>query len=238
MYNEIERRFLVKAPLEKIVEMAVESYNIKQGYLDSEKCKISFIEMECKSNGEFIYFILIDTFPIMLTIPIFKEDFEYIINVQSNCITFENFTDEYQSKKANLNSNNGRVRIKSNILNGETEYYLTLKFSNTVGVIELEYAITQNQADILMDKCKGTILIKNRYLTKEGFEIDYYIEPECFSAYIIAEKELSDINEELDIPEWCGTEITNFKNISNKNISIDPSSCLIVIDSLSMYNGE
>ncbi|RIZ67581.1 MAG: CYTH domain-containing protein [Methylococcales bacterium] len=114
-----------------------------------------------------------------------------------------------------------RVRISD-----ETAW-LNIK-SATIGTQrhEYEYEIPLQDANEILDMlCKKPIIEKTRhYVHNDGnvWEIDeFYGENE---GLIIAEIELSDINESFSRPEWVGDEVTNDIRYYNNNLAVYPYS--------------
>ena len=73
-----------------------------------------------------------------------------------------------------------------------------------------------------MEMCEFT-LTKNRYHYPVGshvFEIDVFSDD--LYGLIIAEIELSSINEAVDIPSWFGPEITGNRDYSNNTLASMP----------------
>jgi len=114
-----------------------------------------------------------------------------------------------------------RVRIS------DEKAWLNIK-SATIGTQrhEYEYEIPLQDANEILDMlCRKPIIEKMRhYVHNDGnvWEIDeFYGENE---GLIIAEIELSDINESFSRPEWVGDEVTNDIRYYNNNLAVYPYS--------------
>ena len=119
-----------------------------------------------------------------------------------------------------------RVRIVDN-----NQAYITLK-SSLNGLInyEFEYSIPIKDAIELLDLSKYKIT-KTRYQLKindKNWVIDSF--EGLNSSLKIAEIELSSESEEIQIPSWCGQEITGIKSLSNASLAKTPISELSIKD--------
>ena len=119
-----------------------------------------------------------------------------------------------------------RVRIIDN-----KKSYITLK-SSLNGFInhEFEYSIPLQDA-IELIKLSKYKLTKTRYqleINKKNWVVDIF-DGENFSLKI-AEIELSSESEEIQVPSWCGQEITGIKSLSNASLAKTPISQLSVQD--------
>ena len=106
----------------------------------------------------------------------------------------------------------------------EDDYYLTYKYKKSaINRYEFEYLISEEDGDKLMSLSENFIIIKDRYYRKMDnhlWEIDvFYGENE---GLIIAEIELEDENENINIPDWVGKEISNDEKYFNFNLSKIP----------------
>lgn len=112
-----------------------------------------------------------------------------------------------------------RVRVKNN------KGYLTIKGSN-IGVsrLEFEYEIPLDEANEMLDKlCQKPIIDKNRYIVdfaNHVWEIDiFYGDNE---GLVIAEVELEDENEHIELPLWIKEEVTGDIKYYNSNLMSYP----------------
>ncbi len=108
-----------------------------------------------------------------------------------------------------------RVRIADN------KSYLTLKGRTaTFSHPEYEYEIPLSDAEEIFNIfCKGKSLEKIRHIVEyEGhiFEIDEF--KGKLSGLIFAEVELKSEDEEIDLPDWIGLEVTGDPNYYNSNL--------------------
>ena len=136
----------------------------------------------------------------------------------------ENFSQAY------LNSSEGewitRVRVVDN-----KKAYITLKSSiNGITNYEFEYSIPIKDATELIKLSKYKIT-KTRYqlkINKKNWVVDLF--DGSNSPLKIAEIELNSESEEINVPSWCGQEITGIKSLSNAALATTPISKLSVKD--------
>ena len=119
-----------------------------------------------------------------------------------------------------------RVRVIDN-----KKAYITLK-SSLNGLInyEFEYSIPTKDAFELIKLSKYKI-IKTRYqlkINKKNWAVDMF-DGSNFPLKI-AEIELDSEFEEIQVPSWCGLEITGIKSLSNASLAKTPISKLSVKD--------
>jgi len=109
------------------------------------------------------------------------------------------------------------VRVRTAGKNG----YLTIKGIN-VGATrrEYEYTIPLKDADEMLDKlCQRPLIEKTRYrISYRGltWEVDEFSGEN--KGLIIAEVELSDENQDIELPEWIGREVTGDAKYYNANL--------------------
>ncbi len=126
--------------------------------------------------------------------------------------------DEWATRVRIIDNNKGYITLKSS-LNGLLNY-------------EFEYSIPRKDAIELIQLSKYKIT-KTRYHLKinhKNWVIDLFYGSN--SSLKIAEIELNSESEEIDIPSWCGEEITGIKSLSNASLAITPISQLSVKDRL------
>ena len=113
-----------------------------------------------------------------------------------------------------------RVRIR-----GE-KGYLTIKGPSLDGGLsrfEWEKEISLAEAKELMALCETGIIDKTRYLVKSGrhiFEVDEFHGSN--EGLIVAEVELSAIDEDFSIPDFIGEEVTGDVRYYNSYLTIHP----------------
>ncbi len=106
---------------------------------------------------------------------------------------------------ASTNGHKARVRIT------DGSATISLK-SRKIGLsrTEFEYAIPRSDAEeILRTMCDGNILDKVRHHVSHAgmiWHVDVY--DGLLSGVIVAEVELQDANQELELPSWIGREVT------------------------------
>lgn len=98
-----------------------------------------------------------------------------------------------------------RVRIR-----GDGTATLTIKSRPAdLRRLELEYPIPVLQAEALMQLREGSIIEKTRHVVPHGsltWEIDVFAGDNL--GLIIAEIELKDVDQPIDVPSWIGREVT------------------------------
>ena len=108
-----------------------------------------------------------------------------------------------------------RVRIK-----GE-KAYLTIKSAN-IGIerAEFEYGIPVAEAEMLFNIFCERFIEKQRYeiaYAGKTWEVDEFISPK--QEFVLAEVELSDVNEEFEQPHWLDNEVSNDPIYFNSNMA-------------------
>ena len=131
-----------------------------------------------------------------------------------------------------LNSNPEDLAVRVRISNNK-KGFLTLK-SSIDGLInkEFEYPIPIKDAYGLMKLSKYK-LSKTRYKIKinnKDWVVDSF--KNLNSPLVLAEIELDDPSEKVQIPSWCGKEITGIKSLSNAFLAKTPISSLSLNDRL------
>lgn len=113
-----------------------------------------------------------------------------------------------------------RVRIQDN------QGFLTIKGSNkknSISRFEWEKEITKEEANELIQLCEVGIIDKIRYIVPFG---DKIIEVDEFygenKGLILAEIELDDENENIEIPNWLGKEVTADPRYYNSMLMKNP----------------
>ena len=145
---------------------------------------------------------------------------------KSQIILKEDFNQGYLNSKADEWST--RIRVVDN-----KKAYITLKSSlNGLKNYEFEYSIPLKDAIDLIKFAKYKIT-KTRYqlkINKKDWVVDVF--DGTNSSLKIAEIELNSESEEIQVPSWCGEEITGIKSLSNASLAITPISQLSVKDRL------
>ncbi len=143
---------------------------------------------------------------------------------KSQVIRSEDFSQAYLS--SSLDEWTTRIRIIDN-----NKAYITLK-SSVNGLLnnEFEYSIPIKDAIELIKLSKYKI-IKTRYQLKinnKNWVVDLF--DGSNSSLKIAEIELNSESEEIQVPSWCGEEITGIKSLSNAYLAKTPISVLSLED--------
>ena len=113
--------------------------------------------------------------------------------------------DEWATRVRIIDNNKGYITLKSS-LNGLINY-------------EFEYSIPRKDAIELIQLSKYKIT-KTRYqlkINKKNWVVDVF--EESNSCLRIAEIELNSESEEIQVPSWCGQEITGIKSLSNASLA-------------------
>jgi len=112
-----------------------------------------------------------------------------------------------------------RVRVKND------KAYLTIKGANNgISRLEFEYEIPFDEANEMLDNlCKKPVIDKIRYIIKHDihiWEIDvFYGDNE---GLVVAEVELKDENEKINLPSWIKEEVTSDNRYFNSNLMKHP----------------
>ncbi len=117
----------------------------------------------------------------------------------------------------------GRCSVRVRVGDGEAR--LNVKGA-TVGVsrAEYEYAIPLEDAEEMLDTlCSGPLVEKTRHLVDHGghrWEIDVF-EGEN-AGLVVAEVELANATEALELPEWAGADVSGDKRYYNAALAETP----------------
>ena len=112
-----------------------------------------------------------------------------------------------------------RVRVKND------KAYLTIKGANNgISRLEFEYETPFDEANEMLDNlCKKPVIDKTRYIIKHDihiWEIDvFYGDNE---GLVVAEVELKDENEKINLPSWIKEEVTSDNRYFNSNLMKHP----------------
>ncbi len=124
-------------------------------------------------------------------------------------------------KQAYLLSNSDqalRVRIIGN------QSFLTYKHRKSkIDNYEFEYSIPKNDAEQLIQLSNNYVIHKDRYYKPMGkytWEIDVFYGKN--EGLVIAEIELDDDSEQIDLPEWIDQEISTEKKYFNFSLAKEP----------------
>ncbi len=130
-----------------------------------------------------------------------------------------------------------KTRISQGFLNTDKERTVRVRLKDDIGFItvkgisknnglsrfEWEKEITQHEAQSLLELCEPTIIDKIRYEIEVGnhiFEVDIFFGEN--DGLTIAEIELKYENENFEIPDWLGKEVTGDIKYYNSQLSIKP----------------
>ena len=129
-----------------------------------------------------------------------------------------------------ISHGNGVVRVRSILNVGDDSRQGIVSFKKRVAsckCLEYEYEIPANEARQLMRnfKMEDTFEVSKCRFIKTGkdglvWEIDLFIGDNL--GLIVAEVELDSVDQEIDIPEWVGEEITDENKYANIYLSKKP----------------
>jgi len=143
---------------------------------------------------------------------------------KSQVILSETFSQAY------LNSSTDQWATRIRLINNK-KAYITLKSSlNGLTNYEFEYLIPRKDAIELIKLSKYKIT-KTRFqlkVNKKNWVVDLFNGSN--SPLKIAEIELNSESEEIQVPSWCGQEITGIKSLSNASLAKTPISQFSVKD--------
>jgi CYTH domain-containing protein len=110
-----------------------------------------------------------------------------------------------------------RVRIM------DAEAFLTMKRRKSgIERDEYEFPIPMHHARELIEKhCRGNVIEKTRYRIQHSglvFEVDAF--GGLLDGLLIAEVELENADQEIDMPDWVGAELTHDPRFSNCALSL------------------
>ena len=120
-----------------------------------------------------------------------------------------------------VNNDRQVVRVRSM----DNDYFLTIK-SNTKGLsrLEFEYQIPKEDAmDMFKNLCGPSIIEKTRHYIETPnyiWEVDEFHGKN--KGLIVAEIELESENEQFDIPDWVGDEVSDDPKYYNMNLMTNP----------------
>ena len=105
--------------------------------------------------------------------------------------------------------------------------YLTIK-GITVGAVrsEFEYEIPRADADQMLDElCERPLIEKTRHEVEvDGLTWEIDVFAGVNDGLVVAEVELEDEAQEIDLPEWVGVEVTDDPRYFNANLIAHPFS--------------
>jgi adenylate cyclase len=105
----------------------------------------------------------------------------------------------------------------------EDKAYLTIKTpltQETIARNEWEYQIPLDDANDIIKLCLPGRVCKTRYIVPSGrhtFEVDVFHDKN--EGLVIAELELGSEDEQFDLPDWLGSEVTGNPAYYNSNLA-------------------
>lgn len=115
-----------------------------------------------------------------------------------------------------------RIRVR------DEKAYLTIKgrsFNGGMSRYEFEKEISLDEAQHLLQLCKGGVVDKRRWLVRSGshtFEVDQFFGAN--EGLVMAEVELGSEDEEYEKPDFIGMEVTGDRRFYNSHLLTDPFS--------------
>jgi adenylate cyclase len=106
-----------------------------------------------------------------------------------------------------------RIRVRAD------QAFLTIKMGKGVTRNEFEYLIPVSDAEEMIEKAALLCLEKDRYVLNhkgKDWEIDVF--KGKYEGLVLAEIELRDEHDEIDLPSWIGEEVTNDPAYLNVNL--------------------
>jgi adenylate cyclase len=102
----------------------------------------------------------------------------------------------------------------------ETKGFITIKGkSSGISRSEHEYEIPYMEAQQLLTKCVGSLVVKQRTVFN-GWEVDVFEGDN--EGLIVAEYELDSEDQELQLPAWVGKEVSEDHRYSNIHLAVHP----------------
>ncbi len=91
---------------------------------------------------------------------------------------------------------------------------------------EAECAIDRDVAELLLDACDGHVVAKTRYPATgpDGREWTVDVFQGANEGLVLAEVEVADEQDEVALPSWCGTEVTDDERYYNEHLAHHPFS--------------
>ncbi len=111
---------------------------------------------------------------------------------------------------------NCTIRIRRK---GEAAFITVKGINNGLERLEFEYPIPISDFDEMMNLASGRIIEKVRYLVPVGkhlWEIDEF--QGNLAPLVLAEVELSDASEEIELPSFAGREVSSDSRYFNSNL--------------------
>ena len=107
----------------------------------------------------------------------------------------------------------------------EKKGFLTIKgITKGVSRSEFEYEISVEDANIMLDEiCEKPLIEKKRYKIAVGalvFEVDEFFGEN--EGLVVAEVELADERQKVDLPDWIGAEVSGDPRYFNSNLIRHP----------------
>jgi adenylate cyclase len=104
--------------------------------------------------------------------------------------------------------------------------FITIKGSGGLARSEFEYEIPLADAELMLGQfCSTSIIEKSRHRVEFGgavWEVDEY--SGAHQGLVLAEVELQETAQEVQLPDWLGREVTNDPNFKNANLAAHPHS--------------
>ncbi len=116
---------------------------------------------------------------------------------------------------ASLEGRSVRVRLTD-----ETKATLTIKIGKAMTRDEFEYDIPVDDAEELLDAAIGLVIEKTRHKVPfKGFTWEVDVFGGAHRGLVIAEVEMADENDDPELPDWIGREVTGDYRYSNQALA-------------------
>jgi adenylate cyclase len=122
-----------------------------------------------------------------------------------------------------VGSKNASVRVR---IEGEVAYLNIKSATLEVRRQEYEYPIPLNEAKESLDTlCEKPLIEKTRFIVNDnGLEWEIDVFEGDNQGLIVAEVELHDENQKIELPAWCGQEVSSDPRYYNVNLGKHPYS--------------
>lgn len=120
-------------------------------------------------------------------------------------------------------STSAKATVRIRILD-ETKAKLTLKGpTNGISRAEFEYEVPLDDGLVLIEMARPHVVEKRRYLVPHGglvWEVDVF--EGRHAGLIMAEVELSHVEQMVELPDWAGKEVSHDDRYANASLSRNP----------------
>jgi adenylate cyclase len=115
-----------------------------------------------------------------------------------------------------FDTDKGVLRVR----NKGSKYFLTIKNkpAKMLSKMEIEFEISKEQGELLFQMTDNSISKIRHEINYKGkiWEVDVF--QDKLSGFVMAEIELNSVEEEFELPQWVGIEVTEDKMFQNSNL--------------------